>query len=451
MRLFLGALAFAARVSMSSAHETNPPQPGSLATQTAVTPAIHTVSVGATGFSFRPESITANVGDIVRFNFYATNHSVARAEFGYPCIPYETVEIGRRGFYSDLVPVQAILNEPPHFDVRINDTEPIFFYCCGIISKEKEANQLATKIQNGTFTLDTQKQHVLNSTFEFAPGQPFPTEMPRPDPRVPGGYMPSAANLTGSQYGGGGDQDSMSGAVIAGIAVGGVALLGLIAGLLFMGCRKRLLRMVRQQRGHIALRSAPSPPPVPPARPPRSPHRGSEGLLFACQGERAPSSRSVTLRGGAAASRSVGRDVRRMNPMAQEQEGEVVAYSSPEAPYYGIISPMREKPCPPTPAALTTPLILLSREEEDDDDIANAMVPDPYHSISSSQYHPRAPIMLAASTTPQIPPPVELPARADPGNSPPPRYYNNNWGVPFSCRRGVDYDYRPEKVNDNMI
>lgn len=62
------------------------------------------------------------------FNFYPSNHSVARAEFRYPCIPYETVEIGRRGFFSDLVPVQAILNDPPHFDVKINDTEPIFFY-----------------------------------------------------------------------------------------------------------------------------------------------------------------------------------------------------------------------------------------------------------------------------------------------------------------------------------
>lgn len=109
--------------------------------------------------------------------------------------------------------------------------------------------------------------------------------------------------------------------------------------------------------------------------------------------------------------------------------------------------------CPgPTPA-LTDP-ILLSREDEDEDDedIAKAMVPDPNHSVSNNQYHPRAPIMLPS--TPQTPPPVELPASADtnPGNptTPLPRYNNNNWSRPFSWRRGVDYNYRPDKVG-NMI
>lgn len=93
---------------------------------------------------------------------------------------------------------------------------------------------------------------------------------------------------------------------------------------------------------------------------------------------------------------------------------------------------------------------LLSREEEED--IAKAMVPDPNHSMSTNQYHPRAPIMLPS--TPQTPPPVELPASADhPGNETPlPRYYNN-WSRPFSWRRGVDYNYRPDKVvaGGNMI
>ncbi|KAK6841301.1 hypothetical protein PG987_002161 [Apiospora arundinis] len=443
MRLLLGVLAFAAEVFISLAHDTaTPDQPGSAPAQTTTaTPAIHTISVGAAGFSFRPDSVTANVGDIVRFNFYPTNHSVARAEFRYPCIPYETVEIGRRGFYSDLVPVQAILNEPPHFDVKVNDTEPIFFYCT-VPGSCLQNSMVGVINPNGSFTLDIQKQYVLNSTFEFAPGQPFPTEKPRPDPKVPGGYMPPVANTTGAQSGGGHDSSPMSGAVVAGIAVGSVALLGLIAGLLFMCYRKKRQGGRRQQRqgGHIALRSVSSPSlspflattAMPPPRPPRSPkQRRSEGLLFACQGEQQPSSRSGTPRGGAAAAGL------RMSPTAQEHD-EALAYSSPEAPYYGIISPMREKP---------------DHYHHQHQNQQYQQHPDhgTAYSINNSQYHPRGPI---------IPAPVELPASADPGNSPLPRYYNHNWSRPFSWRKesvvdSNDNNYRPadrkSSGNHNMI
>ncbi|KAK8095761.1 hypothetical protein PG999_013783 [Apiospora kogelbergensis] len=449
MRLFLGVLALAVGVHMSLAHDAaTPDQQSPPATQTTATPAIHTISVGAAGFSFRPDSVTANVGDIVRFNFYPTNHSVARAEFRYPCIPYETVEIGRRGFYSDLVPVQAILNEPPHFDVKINDTEPIFFYCT-VPGSCLQNSMVGVINPNGTFTLDIQKQYVQNSTFEFAPGQPFPTEMPRPDPKVPGGYMPPAANnaTTAGAHVGGGHDSSMSGPVVAGIAVGSVALLGLIAGLLFLYYRKRRQGQGArgQQRrkgggGHIALRSAPSPAAssspflsttaMPPPRPPRSPkrQRHSEGLLFACQGEREqqPSSRSGTPRDGGLC----------MSPTAQEHDKAVLAYSSPEAPYYGIISPMREKPD-----------YYQHHHHHQNQQPQHGSA----YSISNNQYHPSAPIVLASTTTPQTPAaPAELPASADPGNSPLPRYYNN-WSRPFSWRRGVDYNYRPDKVGGNMI
>lgn len=47
----------------------------------------------------------------VEFRFYPTGHSVARAEFKFPCIPYEYVEVNRKGFFSGFEPVQAILND----------------------------------------------------------------------------------------------------------------------------------------------------------------------------------------------------------------------------------------------------------------------------------------------------------------------------------------------------
>ena len=44
------------------------------------------------------------------FRFYPTGHSVVRADFKYPCIPYEYVELNRKGFYSGIQNVQAILS-----------------------------------------------------------------------------------------------------------------------------------------------------------------------------------------------------------------------------------------------------------------------------------------------------------------------------------------------------
>jgi plastocyanin len=42
---------------------------------------IHTISVGLGGFKFTPDSIQADVGDTVMFEFYPPDHSVARAEY----------------------------------------------------------------------------------------------------------------------------------------------------------------------------------------------------------------------------------------------------------------------------------------------------------------------------------------------------------------------------------
>lgn len=71
----------------------------------------------------------ANVGDIVEFEFFPTNHSVIRAEYMYPCVPYEMTGKGKKGFYSGSYAVDAVLDNPPKFQLLINDTLPIFYYC----------------------------------------------------------------------------------------------------------------------------------------------------------------------------------------------------------------------------------------------------------------------------------------------------------------------------------
>lgn len=92
-----------------------------------------------------------------------------RSEFGFPCTPYEYIDIGRQGFYSGPEPVKAITNDVsavilslityltskqmPKFRVRVNDTDPIFFYCgapgscykekmIGVINEVSHANPL---------------------------------------------------------------------------------------------------------------------------------------------------------------------------------------------------------------------------------------------------------------------------------------------------------------------
>jgi plastocyanin len=65
---------------------------------------VHTIEVSNETHYFTPNSINALPGDIVTFKFWPGNHSVIRAEYAYPCIPYEDVdENGEGGFYSGVM------------------------------------------------------------------------------------------------------------------------------------------------------------------------------------------------------------------------------------------------------------------------------------------------------------------------------------------------------------
>lgn len=62
---------------------------------------VHTIDVSNRTHYFTPNSINALPGDIVTFRFWPGNHSVIRAEYGYPCVPYEDFEGNEgAGFYS---------------------------------------------------------------------------------------------------------------------------------------------------------------------------------------------------------------------------------------------------------------------------------------------------------------------------------------------------------------
>lgn len=85
----------------------------------------HTISVGI-DHKFKPEVTQAEAGDVryiactllakmltstklIEFLFFPPNHSVVRAEYEFPCIPYEMTGRGKVGFFSGFRPVDAIL------------------------------------------------------------------------------------------------------------------------------------------------------------------------------------------------------------------------------------------------------------------------------------------------------------------------------------------------------
>ncbi|KAL2199199.1 hypothetical protein P885DRAFT_75614 [Corynascus similis CBS 632.67] len=199
-------------------------------------PATITIAVGANGHMFTPNEVEAKVGDIIRFNFYPAGdnpHRVARAEFGWPCIPYEYANINKPGFYTGIIAPQVISNDPPSYSVRVNDTEPIFFYCAAPASCVGY-HMIGVINPNSTQTLAKQLKYAEDATYQLMPGEPFPSETPVPTP-TPGEGPPKDDSDSDSGSGGG---SRLSAGAIAGIAIGAAAVLILGAALLYL-CGRR--------------------------------------------------------------------------------------------------------------------------------------------------------------------------------------------------------------------
>ncbi|KAL2064767.1 hypothetical protein VTL71DRAFT_3906 [Oculimacula yallundae] len=225
--------------------------------------ATHSVNVGAVLHQFTPASLTAKVGDIVEFRFYPLNHSVARAEYKNPCIPYEVVEVGRQGVWSGFKPVNVVLSDPPKFSLLINDTEPIFFYCSAP-GACKEDGMVGVINPNSTHTFEVQQEFAKNATIMFSPGENFPKEeldatktasptsvnTPPPTATITTTPTPSAASSH--------SQPALSSGAIAGIAIGGAVVLLLGGALVYLCGRQRTLGELLHRQGH---NTHPPPPP----------------------------------------------------------------------------------------------------------------------------------------------------------------------------------------------
>ncbi|EPE29278.1 Cupredoxin [Glarea lozoyensis ATCC 20868] len=215
------------------------------------------VAVGANGHVFTPEVITAAVGDIIEFQFYPLNHSVARSDFKQPCIPYEFSGPSRSGFWSKFFPLNVIATSPPTFQVRVNDTEPIFFYCSA--PDACRDGMVGVINPNATQTLDVQKKFAANASYDFSPGENFPAEESASRSSIlataTATGLSQAATTTATTTATTAASAESHGhplaiGTIAGIVIGGVALCFLVGVLIYWCGRQRTISEIIQTQNH---------------------------------------------------------------------------------------------------------------------------------------------------------------------------------------------------------
>lgn len=182
----------------------------------------------------------------IEYQFYPTNHSVVRSEYGYPCIPYEDTGVDRIGFFSGFMPVDTIISNPPSYTIRVNDTAPIFYYCSAPGSCITYG-MVGVINPNGTESVAVQTQLAKNSTFMLQPGEAWPSEETNPfsstsssaapsatPPPTSTSTVPAASATTSAAVSPSSSSSGLSGGGIAGVVIGAAAVALLAAALLFM-------------------------------------------------------------------------------------------------------------------------------------------------------------------------------------------------------------------------
>ncbi|KAF2874411.1 hypothetical protein BDV95DRAFT_332171 [Massariosphaeria phaeospora] len=177
MLLFILILAW---LSTSHAESTSsrPSTASSSATPTSSAAAhqTHIVNVGKPVHKFSPDSIRAEAGDIIEFVFFPPNHSVARAEFKDPCVPYELYDkINKVGFFSGFQINTEQTVEPPKWRLPINDTKTVFFYCSAAGSCT-DFKMVGVINPDSPDALAIQKQHISSERPQLSPNEDIPSE-----------------------------------------------------------------------------------------------------------------------------------------------------------------------------------------------------------------------------------------------------------------------------------
>lgn len=93
------------------------------------------VLVGGTALTFTPNSVTANPGDVLQFQFAARNHTVTQSQPTSPCQPIEAAAggpgvVGVVGVNSGFIPFDGgASGMVGTFNVPVMNSQPMFLYC----------------------------------------------------------------------------------------------------------------------------------------------------------------------------------------------------------------------------------------------------------------------------------------------------------------------------------
>ncbi|KAK3687432.1 extracellular serine-rich protein [Podospora appendiculata] len=126
------------------------------------------VVVGKTGLSFVPNNITAAVGDVLEFHFWAKNHSVVQGLWSEGCQPAT-----HGGFFSGFFPTAAGVANPKVFRVTINDTDPLVFYCAQNTGSHCKNGMVGVVNPSGSNTLEAYLPKAQAATTAVAPPTVF--------------------------------------------------------------------------------------------------------------------------------------------------------------------------------------------------------------------------------------------------------------------------------------
>ncbi|KAJ6088536.1 hypothetical protein N7486_009797 [Penicillium sp. IBT 16267x] len=204
----------------------------------------HTIQVGpkVSPHAYVPHNITASPGDILVFEFYPANHSVAKADYLAPCVPASSGEFWSGEFNTFTEENGDLVGPAPTWSITINDTEPTFFYCTAPGSC-LDNGMVGVINANSSQTWEAQYKRALTYPYMLLPGESMPAET-----STSGSYSGSSSSNS--------TQHGLSTGAIAGIAVSCVAFVAILIALFWTLGRNRIYQKWRSSEAGRSERTA---------------------------------------------------------------------------------------------------------------------------------------------------------------------------------------------------